>query len=648
MTKFMQRYRKQMLAVFMAGLMVTFLIGGYSGRSGKTEQILWGKTGKKPIYVHDVELAKEQWRALSQVYSGGRPITEILDIGGQVINFKPEMFLLLSLEAERLGMEVDAQQVEQVLERVRVIDPDQAVRPASQSQRVHLIRPAMRRLFLIAASFERATSAIKASVPAREAMLAQLGQQLDINYIEFAATDQAGKVPAPTKEQLEKHFYDHNRESENPGPVAVNPLGFGYRYSDRVKCQFIEIPREAIRQQVESRKTAAEWDREASKLYFSKLSDWRYEVGDDPLTQSPFSIGRQPLAMAESDRSRPTTRPLAEAMPELKTKLMAKPMDELQRQIEKSVRDTMAADYRPYAAESTTQPTSRPSSLGAPYTSMEYLRALADRIQKDFGILPKVASYAERPLGSKELSKLEGIGSATVGDNRKSFSDWVLATAEGLSQPVVADPLRLYQPSPLLTGKDASTYIVRVTETRKQSMPESIDEVKDQVVADWKLAQAYDLARKAAEDAVSQAKTVGSLQSVANSLNKPMRTLDNVSPIPTSVAKLGLNPVSAQSLISDLYEKLLIGAASESHPRTVIELPRDVKVLTVELEKIRPEWNEQRPREEIEVREAAPGAVAASMQRFMYAWFSLDPKGGVIERLGVQLESPDRWSRASE
>lgn len=675
MFKFMQRNRKKMLAIFSVGLMVAFLIPTFGGRmDDEHANVAWGKTASgTTISTADIAHARDQWRLLQQVTIGtppnDQPITVVLNVGQYAIMQRPELFYLLALEAEQSGIGVAPDVLEFWMERVRVKDPDGGRRPGPQSQQAHAVRDALRRLLMVEYSFEQARGVIKTSIPARQLMLAQLGQQLDINCVEYSADEFASQAPAPTDADLKSHFFNHGFDPETPGSVAANPMGFGYRLPDQVKFQYIEIPRAAVRDRIAHQPPnpadpAQTWDEKAYMLYFRNRADYRYRYGDDPLGESPFTLGQLPLALV--DPARPSTRPFADVLPGIKDKLMDKPMDELQRKIEQAIQTLLDKDYARYAADGTTRPTSSPSLLGdAPYTSVEYLRAIAVRIEKEFGVRPKIAAY-DNLMGASDITKLDDIGAAhppvqqSLNAEPPTFGKWLVASAEGITK-ADKDALKINKPTAWLSDPAGNSFVARITESRVSMLPpRGVDDpdVRQKVTADWKLARGEDLAKKAAESLIAQADALGSLQSAANAAlasrpasgpatsptGRPMLTLTGISrESEAPLARLNLSPLSAQTLTNDLYEKLLAAAATQRHPRLVVDLPRDRKVLAIELERITPRWSDDFDRVSREI-EAADGVAMSIVPMFMYSWYSIDKKAGVYARLGIKLDAAGQSS----
>src|SRR5207247_1415583 len=98
----------------------------------------------------------------------------------------------------------------------------------------------------VLAGYQRASTVIKISDPLRKHSAAQELQSISLNVVDIPAADFAKNVPPPTTQQLTEQF---NKYADFlPGRIddQKNPHGFGYRYPNRVKLQYIEVNRPAV------------------------------------------------------------------------------------------------------------------------------------------------------------------------------------------------------------------------------------------------------------------------------------------------------------------------------------------------------------------------------------------------------------------
>ena len=90
------------------------------------------------------------------------------------------------------------------------------------------------------------------------------------------------------------------------------------------------------------------------------------------------------------------------------------------KQVAAKISNTMIGDNGVYRAAlrggtGTTAPSTMPATaLHVPYDSFDYLQKLAQEVQKEFKVLPTVASMGESFLTEKQLQKLPGIGESSA------------------------------------------------------------------------------------------------------------------------------------------------------------------------------------------------------------------------------------------
>ncbi|MEA2710930.1 MAG: hypothetical protein QOF78_3531, partial [Phycisphaerales bacterium] len=297
MYRLFQKHGKKLLAVFSAFLMVSFAASGMMGQGANARNNpVVGHIGKEKIRGHDVFIARQDWQLLSKLPDGrtGRPLTA--QLGPQLsaeINRRPILFLLLQKEAEQLGVTVNNDNLQMMLQNTPGLvttDPD----------RNDAIARAVRSLQLVLGGANRAASIVKVTDPIVKNRLAQVQQSITVNLLDFTTAkylDQA-KADEPTAEQLKAHFEKY--ADTVPGDMSEsNPFGFGYKYPDRVKLQYLAIPKADVRKVVEASRTPYDWEVEARKFYRQNQIQFRA----DPTTQ-----GAQAFDLT-APSTRPTTKP---------------------------------------------------------------------------------------------------------------------------------------------------------------------------------------------------------------------------------------------------------------------------------------------------------------------------------------------------
>jgi len=652
MLKFMRKYNKKLLAVATVFLTVAFFWS--PNKSGRTpHDIVIGKIGDEKITYAEVQGARNDWNLLKQNIfipqqgQTGRteyiPLAALLGLGDdrtlQTIDSHESMFLLLLKEAQLMGVAIPQRDVDAVCQQVNVRLEDGRIVLASMDnlgeERFLSVQQAVREFLMAAAARDRAASVVKVSQPMIDNRLATQLQQIKVQLIEVDAKDYMDKVPAPTAEQMQKQF-DTYADVLAPDATTVaatsDPAGFGYKLPDRVKLQYISISRDQAKAAVKASKTDYDWEVEAQGYYAKNRKLF-------PVTQ-PTSKPADPLTLDANARSstpttNPTTRPYTEVREAVLNALIEPAVDKLVAQVATKITATMASDYGTYrlahgaaaaGASPATAPSAAPaSSSAAPFDSFEYLQKLAADIQKEFKVLPTVASLGESFLTRQQLEKLPGIGESYIEFQRNflPFADYALVFAAPL-HPNQRDALHLFELSRPLLGMDRGTiYFFRLTAVDPAHRPGSQSEVAEQVAKDVKLTEAMKLAHAAAEEAMKAAQSSGMRQAAIGAGKTAFETgffdSGGSRPIPNfAVAE------NSRRQFAEAAFKLLgdVTKDSKSAPISIIDLPRDGKVMVAQLADLQ----SQLPEEQVSLAAMSTNAQLAEQFRraFVNHWFSWD------------------------
>ncbi len=648
MYRFIQRHGKKLLAVFSAFLMVSFAASGMLTPRGGGRNPVVGRIGNEKVRGQDVFIARQDWQMLTRLNdSRGRRLSQLL--GPQIeaeITRQPIMFLLLQKEAEQLGVTVSQDSLQTMLTNTPGLittDPD----------RNEQISRAVRNLLLVINGAQRAASVIKVTDPMIRHQLAQGQQSITLDLVDFTTAKylEQAKATAPTPEQLKAQFEKYG--DTVPGEITdANPFGFGYKYPDRVKLQYIAVPKSDVRKIVEASKTPYEWEVDARKYYRQNQSQFKAE----PTTQPKASFD------LSAPSTQATTKPYDQVAQDLKNQLIN---DETERRMN-AIRDrlvtTLGSDWVAYrnsigagagagtgaATQASTSPTNAaapPSSQGVPYASFEYLQKLAQQVQanKQFGVLPVAVSIADKWLTLEDLNKLPGVGEAHL--RGAPMGSYVMSAALPFvpeAQRKEGGWLRVMEPSQPMVDQNDSIYIVRLSAAEPTHKPASLAEVEPQVRADLVTARAYELAKADAQKLLEQARQQGNLKNAAAG-----RPVVSAGPLTHRegqvVAPLALTGSGADRFINGAFKLLATtqptaatapavaatsvattqgGSSSGRKPIDLIELPRDGRVLVAQLGDVQAMWTERSvPMEEAQIHRAIG---MGFMQRFIQSWFDYD------------------------
>jgi hypothetical protein len=662
MYRFIQKHGKKLMAVFAAFLMVSFAAsgmltpGGAGGHNPLVGRIVAGGDDEK-IYGQDVFIARQDWQVLTRVTDGrGRRLSAMLgpEIEAEITR-RPVLFLLLQKEAAQLGVTVTQDTLQSWLQNTPGL-------LTADAERNEQITRAVRSLLLVINSAQRAASVVKISDPMVDHQLAQVQQSITLNLVDFTTAryiDQA-KAAEPTPEQVKAHFENYADTIAGDASEA-NPFGFGYKYPDRVKIQYVVVPKADVRKSVEASKSAYDWEVEARKHYIQNQAQFRNEAASTKPTQS-FDLA--------TPATKPTTKPYEEVQKDIKDQLIEQETERRMQTIQDRLVSTLGADWVAYrnavgaTAEATTQASTAPANAAAPqssqgvsYASFEYLQKLAQQIQanKQLGVLPTAVSIADRWLTLDDLNKLPGVGQANL--NGVPMGSYVMSTALPFvpeAQRKEGGWLRVMEPTRPMVDANDSVYIVRLSAADPSHKPASLAEVEQQVRADLLTARAYELAKADATKLLEQARQAGLKEAAAGRpivtagpltnrqgqvvpsmaltgaasdrfINRAFKILSTASAATTKPAAPA--PSTAAATTQD-------GGTAQPKPLELIELPRDGRVLVAELGDVQAMWTERSlPMEQAQIHRALGMQL---MQRFIPAWFNYD---SVVARVNFVPEA---------
>jgi hypothetical protein len=585
------------------------------------------------------------------------------------IDENAEMFALLAKEAQSMGVGPNDDVIGTVLERRGL---SQATTPEDYAG----LRESLRSLLAIDNAADVAASVVKVSQPQLIHRLASQRQEMSVSLVEFGAKDFQDKVPAPTDEQVKAQFDKYKNVEPDPTPSGTgsNPLGFGYKYPNRVKYDAVVIRKDDVRKGVPPIDP-----RDVAEYYLRNKG--QFTTSTQPSTQDSIS----PYAG-------PTTRQqtLTEAREKIVRTLTDQKAEELTNAVRDAVRNTMRSDYEAYRAAtggSTTKPAPA-SSLGVPYNSFDYLKKLRDKVQAEHKVTLTIeqqdAWQTPAQLDESKLAK-DGYATAETGITFPRFMSSRIAPflpeeqrKELASRGGENKPVEVWEATPLFHDAGEDMLIARATAADPAHVPASLDEVKDKVAADVKEAAAYEAAKKAAQATLDAARTGKWLANVAAEEKHKVITTglfgaagNGVPPQPVTgydvngpalstfvngAFKLlaqgprgggtAVRPPSTQASTQPTTRSTATTAAAAStqpvafkdHPVGLIELPSEGKVLVAEVDQLKPIWTKDRA-SFFEARTALEARFEAE-QALRQAWLQFD---AVTTRLGyIPTERRDR------
>lgn len=618
MYKYMQKYSKKVMAVLSIFLMITFVVQQSTKSGNDRMDPAVATVAGQEIKDSELKRAKSEWEFLNrnaaifqqyEPYPGLPPQRGLQPVGVllgrqamQQIQLHPELYLLLQKEAQNMGVSLNVERLETMLRnQVYTRGADDKAVPAADAPDPEIrnnLRIALANFLLVQSAFDRAASTLKISEPLRQYDVAARFQSIMLNLVDFPARDYEAKVPPPTAQQLDEQFKKYADIDPDMTDPKTNPFGFSYRYGDRVKLQYITIPRAdliAVAEKSRSRddKTQYEWDRDAFKYY--QANAHLYQTTQPAASTQPAPFSLDPNAKAPAGPG-PTTKPFDQIKADARKKVLEADAAKLSETIEQRITSQMAADYQAYAsaAGGTTHPATAPSTKvgGARYDTYDYLQKLAAQIQGDYKVLPQTTALDKDYLSEKELGALPGIGTAfTSSSDFPRFAVSAPQLFASTDQQDTSRLLNLYQPSSSFHDGADNIYIFRLTDAQKAHAPADKSEVLAKVEADYRASKAMDLAAEDAKKFMASAQST-SLESAAKAAgSKPIIAAGPISGSVPTVPNYTLDEASRPQFIRDAFQLLRLANASTPHPLTVIQIPHAGKAVVAQLADVTARWS---------------------------------------------------------
>jgi hypothetical protein len=213
---------------------------------------------------------------------------------------------------------------------------------------------------------------------------------------------------------------------------------------------------------------------------------------------------------------------------------------------------------------------------------LAHLEQIRDQIQQKYHVAIQLHDIVNDWQTQADLAKLPGIGNANGPDEAK-FPEIATAFAQPTSTSK-AEPLQLWQPSPVLSDSQQNSYFFRLTAAQPPHAPPELAPIARQVEADWKLSQAYDQAMQAAQKAYALAKSVGISQAARTAgqqvISTPLFQPSRAREIPDYPLD---NPAAQQAALKAASDLLAQATPSDKHPDALVPLPTALRAAVFEL-----------------------------------------------------------------
>ena len=544
MLKFMRKHSKWILAIGGSLLMISFLVlPAMEQMQQATDQVI-GRIGSEKVMLNELYGARREFKTIDELGRGLLLMTFRTGDGGE-----EEMdlrWLLMLHEAEKLGLHASDAQVRDLLlnllrfnsknaedqlnlyasrERMSRADIDQAFRHwlilqqyqelvhglghMPMEQRLgHLFElerlpeqyRGMRPDFMMMVASAMARSTRGQARLSRPALKHALFHQSATATIEAVLVDPEDYLTGvdPSPETLAELF-DKYKDSESG---EGEPDGFGYRFPDRLKVEYIVMPFDRLRKKVSGQLEEAEIYR-----YYDENQDTFTEYPEPPELPTTEKNGQDESddENAQADQEitdgdntsepppppealEPTLLPYEKVRDKIVNTLQEQKANDLGRQYMTAARNLLLAEIRAYPDDKLGY-----KDLPRSFNPMS-LAALIDDLHKEFGLRPDMVRQDDRWLDRQDAAALADIGRSII-DPRAvrgfiTFDEYVFGTQEiskgDLGKTLVLAPrLQSRIPSPTMRSMyNRNFFLFRVIDAEPARTPAKLEEVKDKVLRD--------------------------------------------------------------------------------------------------------------------------------------------------------------------
>ncbi len=480
-TKFFRKYNRHLLAIFMVGLMIAFLLPASLREIFRPDPSAreLGEAYGKAIRGRDIMRIKTETailESLNNAMMSADPQRRQRAFDWEFFvrgSHNPEIdYYLLILEAQKMGISVSEDQAERMLSESKI--PAGLINAIIHEHGVPLrtVRQAVADYMSVMHATDNILSAVKVSNPELESMYKQISDRMTANIVPVGANSFVKQIPEPTEQKLAGYFATNQAKFQYPPRVQVEYLEADV---DRIKDQ-IKVTTENARQY---------WQNHPQEFMTTKV----------PATQKGTT---QPSA----------TQPVQVPMTEKEAIPLA--MEKVKTSKAIYLANSIVGDA--FSASNAFWTKVMPDQSG--------VKKKPEKVSDYQQIATKISQSKHLPLiyhrtgliSMEDARALPGIGSAFAVEQNRPLFFWEYAfrvVAPKFFQPpaTLTGDLKFlspYQDSLIIrqigdNGEPKGFYMFRVILADPSHLPQSLAEVKAKVVEDYKLAQAYEIAKKEAQ-----------------------------------------------------------------------------------------------------------------------------------------------------
>lgn len=612
LTKTLRENGKTLLMIFMALLLVAFLI----------PQQIQGCADRRRTEVLRVGEAFGRNVSTEQLQSATAEMDILRSMGAMQPGLSALEYYLLRSEAEAAGVRVGRDEIVSILRGGGVGDAILAEIQARHRVSYDHIYKVLANWMAVSRYRAYQTAAIFDSLPRQRLAYRNANQNATarISTIEVRAFERL--VPEPTEEQLQAFFEECK---DRTTAHTADALVFGYKRPDRVRYEYLTVDPAKIKSHVQVRTAQVEQYFKDNAAAFTK---------PDPLATQPVEGQPPPEVPMTFDEARDIARE------ELRERRAVEEAHRVLNEIHSELSRKWLGLERDKNGFVTTAP------------EVESFEAIAKRTAE------RGVEYVGSELVDQAgLQRVPGLSQAVVSDRMRLTAAQLAFRVQGLFTPQPGDSLpvlSLNEPSDVMSTRQTDPrtrrqvprqpYIMRIVAVAPSAPPASMDEVREQLVKDWKTVQAFALAKAEAEKLAARAREVGLDIAVqeATALKEILAQSEAAATQPAGAAPIppryvaALEPFSPQRLVRQsafieqvgnapgvakrifaLDDDATDPATQPAHKIAALPVPTSFKWLVAELVAVQPVYEGSF---EAQLAQAAERGAMMSFQRFDADW----------------------------
>lgn len=515
MMKFFRKYTKQLLAVFMVLLLIVWLGGSalqhVFDRSQEHLKMPRAKVFGKTVLVRDMQTAFRetevlkamniQWEwmwANAVARLGARNMNDLRRLVGAVRTspLTLEEWYMLDVAARRSGIQVSEEQLERFKAASGLTGEALASIRDRSNFSLDTLDEALRSYVRVNEMVESAIEAIKPSEADIQDAIRDSQEKVTVAVVTLDATKFEDSTWQATEEELQKQF-DEGKDKD-PSPSSMGERVFGYREPEKAQIEYIRVDVNAL----------------ARRQKISDEAAWEYWDAHKDEFLRPVS---RPASAPAS--SQPEPKPY-DTFTEAKPKVIEQMAERAaQAEAQRLANEMISTLAKPWVGAPTTQPDNYAIPPAGQESDQVYPNLIASLEPRYPGVFKYgrtlLQDQKELAANNPDIRSAYFRGSGQYGFVSVAQAAFMVAGLEA-KKDAIPDQTRLFRnvyqtcAEPFVDmGAKGSIVIFRTVATRAKQPAQSMDSVRDKLIADLRKIRAGKEAERLAKELAEKAGAIG-------------------------------------------------------------------------------------------------------------------------------------------